>query len=627
MRRSLAMALVVSGCAAPPPPLTSVDPQIAGVIAKTAERAPERRPEAIQSAVLPPLKLDMPVTQGLPLEPRFDLSVNNAPAAQVFMSIVSGTRYNMLVHPSVTGPISVTLKDVTVPEALAAIRDLYGFDYRIEGNRIFIRPTGLQTRVFQVNYLPGQRRGSTVLRVTSGSLTDSPSGGGFVGAVPGAGTTAGSAPGSTGGSASVAGGLQGRESSRVVTEQQSTFWVDVCEALVAIVFPPDATPGAAVAATGAPEDRQRSACNRRHASSDRSIVVTPQSGVIVVRANAMELRAVENYLRATQLAVERQVMLEAKIIEVTLANAYLAGINWSALGKHLAAGQLAAGGSNAAVLRSDGALTMVHNGTNALVADPAARTIATASSAFGSANSTGGVAAGGVFGFALQTSNFAALLAFLESQGTVQVLSSPRIATLNNQKAVLKVGFDELFVSNLAVSPALATGGATQPATVSPQFSPYFQGIVLDVTPQIDENGMITLHVHPSISEITEVNRSIDLGTSGGGTTTIPTARSQVSETDTIVRVGDSNIVAIGGLMSVDVRDARGGLPGVPDSGVAGMLLRNSERQFVKKELVILLKPTIIQSDRDWENDLRETRERYNAMGTAQDTRRGTPPQ
>jgi MSHA biogenesis protein MshL len=313
-------------------------------------------------------------------------------------------------------------------------------------------------------------------------------------------------------------------------------------------------------------------------------------------------------------------MLEAKIIEVTLSDAYLAGINWAVLGKHLSAGQLAAGEGNAATLGAQGALAAINNGTNALVANPAARSIATATNSFAGSNP-----AGGVFGFALQTSNFAALLAFLESQGAVQVLSSPRIATLNNQKAVLKVGFDELFVSNLAVSPPQISGGATTQATIAPQFSPYFQGIVLDVTPQIDENGMITLHVHPSISEITPVNRSIDLGTGGGGTTTIPTARSQVSETDTIVRVGDSNIVAIGGLMSVDVRDNRGGIPGVPDDGL-GMLLRNTDRRLVKKELVILLKPTIIQSDRNWDDDLRETRERFNAMGTpAQETRRGTP--
>jgi MSHA biogenesis protein MshL len=247
--------------------------------------------------------------------------------------------------------------------------------------------------------------------------------------------------------------------------------------------------------------------------------------------------------------------------------------------------------------------------------------MATATNSFAGANP-----AGGVFGFALQTANFAALLTFLESQGSVQVLSSPRIATLNNQKAVLKVGFDELFVSNLSVSPPQLSGGTTTQATIAPQFSPYFQGIVLDVTPQIDEIGVITLHVHPSISEITPVNRSIDLGSGGGGTTTIPTARSQVSETDTIVRVSDSNIVAIGGLMSVDVRDNRGGIPGVADEGF-GMFLRNTDRRLVKKELVILLKPTIIQSDRNWANDLRETRERFGAMGTpAQETRRATPP-
>ena len=603
--------------------MTSVDPQIAGVIAKTGERAPESRPEAIQSAVLPPLRLDMPSSDGLPLEPRFDLSVSNAPASQVFMSIVSGTRYSMLVHPSVSGSISVTLKDVTVPEALSAIRDLYGFDYRIEGTRIFIQPTGLQTRVFQVNYLPGQRRGSTVLRVTSGSLVDSPSGSGFVGAVPALPTGPGAGTSGTSGT----GSLQGRESSRVSTDQQATFWVDLCEALAAIVFPSDAAQPLAVVSSLPPEDRQRNVCNRRHAASDRSIVVTPLSGVIVIRATSTELRAVENYLSATRLAVERQVMLEAKIIEVTLADAYLAGINWAVLGKHLAAGQLAAGAGNAAILGTTGPLTVVNNGSSALVANVASRNIATATGSFASANPSAGVAAGGVFGFALQTSNFAALLAFLESQGSVQVLSSPRIATLNNQKAVLKVGFDELFVSNLAVSPPQLSGGATTQATIAPQFSPYFQGIVLDVTPQIDDAGMITLHVHPSISEITEVNRTIDLGTGGGGSTTIPTARSQVSETDTIVRVSDSNIVAIGGLMSVDIRDARGGLPGVPDEGF-GMLFRNTDRRLVKKELVILLKPTIIQSDRNWADDLRETRERFDRMGTpAQETRRATPAQ
>ncbi len=601
MRHALSSVLLIAmaGCAAPPPQTTGVDPQIAAVMARTAERAPESRPEAIQRALLPPLKLEMPGAGALAIEPRFDLSVSNAPAAQVFLSIVSGTRYSMLVHPSVSGTVSVNLKDVTVEEALLALRDLYGYEYRVDGSRILIQPTGLQTRVFQVNYLPGQRRGSSVLRVTSGSLTDGATPGGGA-TVPGAGGIGGVAGAVPGGAAT--GGIQGRESTRVTTDQQATFWVDLCEALVAIAFPADGA--GAVPLGGLPEDRQRSFCNRRHAASERSIVVTPHSGVVVVRATAMELRSVENYLRATRIAVERQVMLEAKIVEVSLSDAYQSGINWAAFrnsGPSIAVGQV----GNTTTVGARGQ----NLAAGGLTVDTSGRTIVAGSVAAGIAGSNPAAA---VFGLALQTSNFAALLQFLESQGTVQVLSSPRIATLNNQKAVLKVGSDELFVSNISVTPATSTvGGTTQP-TIAPQFAPYFSGIVLDVTPQIDENGNIMLHIHPSISEITQVNRQMDFG-SGTGPTNVPTARSQVSETDTIVRVTDGNIVAIGGLMSVDVRDNRGGIPGVSDDG-PGRFLRNTNRQLIKKELVILLKPTLIQSDREWEQDLRETRGRLDSM-------------
>ena len=102
---------------------------------------------ALDLELLPPMRMEMPSVAGRPIEPRFDLMVSNALAQQVFASIVSGTRYNMLVHPSVTGTISVRLKDVDVREALDAIRDLYGYEYRIDGTRIFVQPAGLQSRV------------------------------------------------------------------------------------------------------------------------------------------------------------------------------------------------------------------------------------------------------------------------------------------------------------------------------------------------------------------------------------------------------------------------------------------------------------------------------------------------
>jgi MSHA biogenesis protein MshL len=225
-----------------------------------------------------------------------------------------------------------------------------------------------------------------------------------------------------------------------------------------------------------------------------------------------------------------------------------------------------------------------------------AGTLATAATAAGNA--------GAVFGLAFQTSNFAALLQFLDSQGSTQVLSSPRIATLNNQKAVLKVGTDEFFVTNVAT--VTTTTGTTTQQTPTVTVAPFFSGIMLDVTPQIDELSNITLHIHPSISEVTESRRVVDLGGSIPSIT-LPLAKSSVNESDTVVRVTDGNIVAIGGLMSVDVRDGRTGIPGVADSNV---LLRNSDRQSRKREIVILLKPTIIQNDASWGRDLRETRDR-----------------
>ncbi|TMI00182.1 MAG: general secretion pathway protein GspD [Betaproteobacteria bacterium] len=538
---------LVAGCAAPPP-TKGVLPAISSELASAAERKPPARPEALDRALLPPVQMGMPSIAGVDLEPRFDLNVSNAPAAQVFMSIVSGTRYSILLHPEVSGVISVSLKDVTVEEALSAIREQYGYDYRAEGTRIFVQPAGLQTRVFQVNYPPGQRRGTTEIRVTSGAVTDT--GGG---AAP---TAGGAAPASTTSSHAL-------ETSRVTTQQQSDLWADLRTALLAIV------------GTG----------------EGRSVIVTPQSGVVVVRAFPQQLRAVEQYLRATRLSIERQVMLEAKIIEVTLSGEYQAGINWAIFNRRIAAGQLS---SSAAVGGAAAA--------SELVADTARRSIVSSAGAAAASNP-----AGAVFGLALQTPSFAALLTFLESQGNVQVLSSPRIATLNNQKAVLKVGTDEFFVTNVSTTTTTTSAGSQTSPSVTVQ--PFFSGIVLDVTPQIDQGSNIILHIHPSVSEVTESTRVVNLG-GGNPSITLPLAKSTVNETDTIVRVTDGNIVAIGGLMSVDVRDRRGGVPGLADDSI----LRNTDRTVSKRELVILLKPTLILADRNWEQDIEQTRGRLESL-------------
>jgi MSHA biogenesis protein MshL len=530
----------------------------------------------VQEALLPPLSMEIPAVPGQPIEPRFDIAVSGAPAKQVFMSIVSGTRYSMLVHPDVAGAISVNLKDVSVQEALQSIREIYGYEYRVDGTRIYVQPAGMQTRVFRVNYLIGQRSGRSDIRVTSGSVTDTPS------------TGAAGAPGTT---PTVAGPgvLPGvLDSSRIQTQTRSDFWEDLKQTLQTIVG----------------------------TAEGRSVVVNPQAGVVVVRAMPTELRNVEAYLRAIRASVERQVMLEAKIIEVTLSEQFQAGVNWALFSTNRKAG----GGQ----LNPNTTLGTTGNLSTASGAPNSAGTIAAnlAGANLATSGTTGtllsGTPGGSLLGLAFQTQNFAALLQFLETQGLVQVLSSPRIATMNNQKAVLKVGTDEFFLTNIAGGSSTGTGVITAGAsTTFPTLTlrPFFSGVALDVTPQIDEGSNIILHVHPSVSDVQQDNRSIDLGTIFGGSVTLPLARSTVSETDSIVKVTDGNIVAIGGLMKVGVDDERSGIPGVQDVPAVGTLFRSRSRTSVKKELVILIKPTVIQGDYDSNGDIRQARERIMNFG------------
>ncbi|MCX7143191.1 MAG: general secretion pathway protein GspD, partial [Proteobacteria bacterium] len=220
--------------------------------------------------------------------------------------------------------------------------------------------------------------------------------------------------------------------------------------------------------------------------------------------------------------------------------------------------------------------------------------------------------AGGVFGLAVQTQNFASLLQFLESQGSVQVLSSPRVATLNNQKAVLKVGTDQPYVTSITVVPGVTSAGVVIPTSVSPQISNIFSGISLDVTPQIDEHGNISLHIHPLVTTV--ASKSVGFNLVGVGAQSVDVAAINVSESDTMVRTSDGNIVVLGGLMKVELNAGRSGVPGLADAPLIGGAFRNSSSDTIKRELVILIKPTIIESDKNWEQDIKETGNRMQRM-------------
>jgi MSHA biogenesis protein MshL len=176
------------------------------------------------------------------------------------------------------------------------------------------------------------------------------------------------------------------------------------------------------------------------------------------------------------------------------------------------------------------------------------------------------------------------------------------------------VGNDEFFVTNVTTTTLTnAAGGTTQSPSIVVQ--PFFSGVALDVTPQIDENNQIILHIHPSVSTVVEKSKNIDLGTSGNFR--LPLASSTISETDTVVRVNDGNIVAIGGLMREATQRTRSGVPGLANAPVVGGAFRSSANAARKSELVILLKPTVITGDAAAAQDLQDIRTRLQAYEAA----------
>ncbi len=558
-----AAALLLSACASQTPAPTVTKGAIDEAMkAATAKRPVAKTPDNVMSALVPPA-LERP--RVAKREARFDLVFNNASINQVFEAIAAGSRYSFVVQPGFTNTVAVNLKDVSAIEALEVLREIYGFEYRVSGNRVFVEPPALQTRIFQVAYPSSKRSGRSDTRVSSGSITNNLNSSGSGGGSGGGTTTA-------------------NEGSQVSTSIDTDFWKELDAALKAIVGDADG----------------------------RQIVLSQHTGVVVVRGMPRQLREVESFLKSSKLSIERQVMLEAKIVEVTLKDGYQSGINWTQLngeGNH----RISVGSdpSRIWVPGSVGRQYGVPDGGIKTIVDPSTTPPTVVPSTMADLIATPlSQATNGVLGLAFSTDNFYGLLSFLETQGTVQVLSSPRVAAINNQKAVLRVGTDDFFVTNIATTTTTSSTGTVTTPTITAQ--PFFSGISLDVTPQIDAEGMVTMHVRPSVSSVSERAHIINLGTLGSFS--LPLASSSVNETDTIVRVQDGYIVAIGGLMHQEQDNTKSQVPFLGDLPVVGNLFRQNNRSMKKSELVFLIKPTVIKSDADWRQDLADVGARLEGM-------------
>ncbi|WP_236860674.1 pilus (MSHA type) biogenesis protein MshL [Candidatus Reidiella endopervernicosa] len=537
--------------------LESINSEMAQSTQVVEQPAAKIPPPEVKAALMPGFQ-DMG-SMGQPRENRFDITVNNVPAREFFMGLVKGTHTNMVVHPSVEGEISLSMKRVTVDEVMETVRRVYGYAYERSSTGYEVLSSELQTRIFAVNYLNVKRVGESQTRVSSGQVSSSESSSDSDDSDSSTSTT----------SEAVSGSL-------ISTASTADFWTELDLAVRTIVC------GGAVGGCG----------------EGRSVVVSPQSGVVVVRARPAQLREVERYLDTSQNVMHRQVILEAKILEVELSDGAQSGINWSALAEQssmnrsLTVGQTGGGSSIA-----DGSSEIAGN-TGVLDPNALSQIVGTSASAFG-----------GVFSLALSSGDFTAFIELLKSQGDVQVLSSPRVATMNNQKAVIKVGNDEFFVTEIQSDTTSGTGGTTTTPEIT--LTPFFSGIALDVTPQISADGFVTLHIHPSVSEVTDQTKHI---TVGGQDQTLPLAFSSVRESDTIIRAQSGQVVVIGGLMKDKTSRDRAATPGLGDLPMVGNLFRHKRDSKQMSELVILLRPMVVKDQKDWIRELQKSQGRFNSF-------------
>ena len=471
---------------------------------------------------------------------RFDVSVKNFNAQDFFLGLSPESGVNIVVHPEVSGKITLDLTRVSIDEIFKITRDIYGYDYKLNGNIYTVFPRVLKTEVFFINYLDVQRVGvsdtSIVVGTISGSDNDNNSNANrnqdnnnnsnLLGVFEDENAT----------------GINSVPGTRVQTLNRTDFWQSLTEAITAVI--------------GGDRD-------------GRQVVINAQAGMVVVKAMATELASVREFLIRSELSVRRQVILETKVVEVELSDSYQAGINWEAI-----SGQAS-----------------LFNNVSSFSAD--SRILEASEN-------------GEVFASIVEVTDITTLLDLLATQGSVQVLSSPRISTVNNQKAVIRVGSDEFFVTGIESNTTANASSTTINPTV--ELESFFSGIALDVTPQISDDNEVILHIHPVVTEVVDQQKTFVVGNQNFD---LPLAFRDIRESDSIVRAKSGQVVVLGGLMqesrfeNLRTRPFLSSIPGISH------LFRNRNKQMLKTELVILLRPIVV-TDGVWDKQLNQVKEQIN---------------
>ncbi len=524
--------LMAVGCASPPKKERTKLP---------SQVAEPTRPQPLSQEKLEELViLQKEEAKKIP-EKFYSFFARDASIYDVLLAFSRESELNIVMDPELSGKVTIDLKRVTLKEALDAILSPIGWNYSIEGKFIKVFRPQMETRLFTLNYIATKRSGKREVYASTG-------GGLQTGATPGTQTITG--PSTRTGY------------SDLISVDEIDLWTEMQKGLEAIIF-------------GSAEEKAKEASAETNKTTwtktdgkGKKLIINKSTGVIMVSDYPLNLNKVASYIEIMEGSSQRQVSIQAKIVEVILSDAYKEGINWKVIESLPRSMNLSWGLTNkAGTTGYPGGVTSSTTGTTTGTTVPTPGTF--------TIKPYGGVLAIGAEGVDIVLSD---IMQAISEQGDVKVLSSPTISTLNNQKAIIRVGNQDVFFITGAVATQNTVTQTIQPMTID-------VGIILDVTPQIAEDGTIIMNIHPSITEKTGEKITPD------GKTTFPLL--SVRETDTTVKVKDGQTIIIAGLMQEKNEETFIGVPVLQSVPVLGGLFRYKSETKRNSELVIMITPTL----------------------------------
>lgn len=533
------------------------EPRIVQSQGHISEKPPAQAESAIPAPVQVPTQLPPPKVQTKPIT--YNVVVTEVPAKELLFSLARDTKLNIDVHPNIQGVVTLNAINETLPAILDRIAYQVNIRYKLEGNTLIVTPDSPYLKSYRVDYVNLTRKTTSSIGVATQVATT------------------GVATGGSGGSGSGAGGNS--SSTTVSSTSNNEFWEvltanirDILKSTRSVSQSAEDKNARVEAARTSREERlqQANAVARAgqaapqlfssifgkqgdpFAEAKDEVIVNPSSGTVLVMATEVQHKIINQYIDSVMASANRQVLIEATIVEVTLKDQFRAGIDWTRL---VALGAGATGFSFTPATNLAGGLTAFQTLTYQNAHD-----------------------------------NFKTAIKLLDSFGEARVLSSPKLLVLNNQTSMLKV-VDNLVYFSVEVTPGSTTGTTITAATYSTTAHTVPVGVIMAVTPQINESGRVTLVVRPTISrqngEVSDPNPALT-------TVSNKVPIIQVREMESVLQVPSGETIVLGGLMQDDVAKNRDGLPGLTDNPVTNVLFGTRDRKVTQTELVIFLRPTVI---------------------------------